>query len=194
MDDDFNFEFLVLLTVAESQKRLQDEFICILGARFPPLAGLRGVEVARHIRGEQSDISKRGVDKDIMILLLKNAAESLDKDNPFPTFEVTGTLTDDDFYYDDEETIKYGSGFYVFQTTETTSQRTYISLAYCAVEEAKMVYRDISLNADSDNKHKLTEFRWEGMAWGGAEHTHRVSFLGTSCAPLRLGIINWTTI
>lgn len=180
MDDDFNFEFLVLLTVAESQKRLQDEFICILRTRFPPLP----------------DNMNLLSDNAIMILLLKNAAESLDKDNPFPTFEVTGTLETEDFYYDDEETMKYGSGFYVFQTTETTSQRTYISLAYCAVEEAKMVYRDISLNADSDNKHKLTEFKslpWEGIAWGGENHTHRVSFLGASCHP-PTGIINWTTI
>ncbi len=177
MDDDFTFEVLrSLFDEDEEQKRLQDEFICILTSRFPPL------------HGED--------DEPLMIQLLKNAAESLNKDNPFPTFEVKGTLDIEDFYYDDEETIKYGSGFYVFQTTETTSQRTYISLAYCAVDEAKKVYRNISLNADSDNTHKLRKFSWVGLSWGGENHIHRVSFLGTSCAdsPLKgTGILNWVT-
>lgn len=101
-------------------------------------------------------------------------------------------LETEDFYYDDEETMKYGSGFYVFHTTETTSQRTYISLAYCDVGAGEMIYRDISLNADEDAiRSHLKEFKWKGMSWGGENHTHRVSFLGTSCAPPRIGIINW---
>lgn len=201
MDDDFTLKYEGKdYPSIDDLKALQTQAVCILATRF-------GHKTPHSTLGGIGGDSWRG---GVMKRLLVNAAESLDKENPFPTFEITGVLTKEDFIR-----RGYGTGFYIFQSIVDEEENDvairYFSLVYLDVKSSNMIQQWLAEEQDEveggrefvwvdGNLKGESEWKWVAILQLGPAYDwwrHSVSFLGTSCAnsPLKgTGIINWTTI
>lgn len=179
MDDDFTLKYEGEDEPAWAQPdfppkddltALQTQAVCILATRFGRNRRKTVRSLLKYYADDwegiwdndglvivQKDIGYKTVRAEVMKRLLENAVESLDKENPFPTFEITGVLTNEAFIR-----RGYGTGFYIFQSIaragvgvptrwdEKGEQQghdvitRYFSLVYLDVKSSKMIMQWLS--------------------------------------------------